>query len=139
MLHAFPQSAALADELARNVRPLRELPVSDAKTEASSTSTRWFLRSGASGAAMPVVEKLAAVRRYRVGVPGLQSRRQCEAREGRALHGRVTIRARQVDHARQVGVCGTVVATWSEKPVVAQVGDRVCGEVDKRVPRVLRR
>ena len=77
---------------------------------------------------MPVVEKLAAVRRYRVGVPGLQSRRQCEAREGRALHGRVTIRARQVDHARQVGVCGTV-ATWSEKPVVAQVGDRVCGEV----------
>ena len=54
------------------------------------------------------------------------------------MHGRVTIRARQVDHARQVGVCGTV-ATWSEKPVVAQVGDRVCGEVDKRVLRVLRR
>ena len=61
-----------------------------------------------------------------------------EAREGRALHGRVTIRARQVDHARQVGVCGTV-ATRSEKLVVAQVGDRVCGEVDKRVLRVLRR
>ena len=80
--------------------------MSDAKTEASSTSTRWFLRSGASGAAMPVVEKLAAVRRYRVGVPGLQSRRQCEAREGRALHGRVTIRAQDVAPAalwRMVG------------------------------------
>ena len=55
---------------------------------------------------MPVVEKLAAVRRYRVGLPGLRSRRQCEAREGRALHGRVTIRAQDVAPAalwRMVG------------------------------------